>query len=79
MALGTLWLGIVAWAMLNGTGFYAEAEQQMAVEVEAESHAVCQQLGIPFGGIRYSACASALNAVRQQHEWRLARRSAGVL
>jgi hypothetical protein len=79
IAFGAFWVAAVAWAVWAGPRLYAEASQQAQVEAEAESRDVCQRLGMPFGSSGYSGCASELNVVRQQHEYRTARRSAGIL
>jgi hypothetical protein len=76
MALGTI-LYAAAWACLNGPRLRAEAEQRMAVEVEAESRDACRRLGMPPEDQGYTACATELGRVRFQHEDRAARRSAG--
>lgn len=79
VVLGTILYAAAAWAFMNGPRLHAEAEQRMAAEVEAESRDSCRRLGMPPGGDRYAACAVELSRVRQQHEDRAARRSAGLL
>ncbi len=79
MALGTVLYAAAAWAFLNAPRLHAEADERIAAEVEAENRDACQRLGMPFGGDRYTACAVELSRVRDQHEDRAARRSAGLL
>ena len=79
MALGTVLYAAAAWAFLNAPRLHAEADQRVAAEVEAENRDACRRLGMPFGGDQYTACALELSRVRQQHEDRAARRSAGLL
>src|SRR4051794_923232 len=77
MAVGTFYFAAIAWAILNGPGFYAAVEHQMIDEAEAESRVVCQRLGMPSGSSQYSSCASELTWVRQQYHERAARQLAG--
>jgi hypothetical protein len=79
IALGAVVLVAVGWAVANGSRLYADAEQQMAVEVTAENRDVCQRLGAPSTGSGSGDCAQELDRVRQRHEERVARRSAGLL
>ena len=79
MALATFWAAAVGWAMMNGPRLHAEAQNQTAMQIEAENRSICQRLGMPSGSDRYSACAGELNGVRQRHEDRVAGRSAGFL
>ena len=79
LALGVYLFAAAGWAYVNGPRLRAEAEERMAGEAEAESRDACQRLGMPPGSVRYAACAVELSRARQQHEDRLARRSAGLL
>lgn len=79
MAAGTVLWAAAAWAFLSGPSRHAEAEQRVAVEVEAENEDACQRLGMPAGGARYTTGAVELSRVRHQHEDRASRRAAGLL
>jgi hypothetical protein len=70
-AMGFLWISAVTWAMVNGPRMLAEAERQIADEIESESRDVCRRLRMPPGSSAYSACASELNLVRRLHERRI--------
>jgi hypothetical protein len=74
--LGAFWIASVGWAVANGPGIRAAAEQRAVEEAEEESRTVCSRLGMSRGGDRYSACASELTWVRMQHEGRVARLNA---
>ena len=80
IALGVLGVAALAWvAVVEGPRVFAASELAMAAAAEAESQTVCQRLGRPAGGERYSACTSELGWVRRQHGDRLEARSAGLL
>src|SRR5690349_10258874 len=79
IAMGTVVLVGLGFAVVNAPRVYADAEQQAAAEIAAENREVCQRLGAPSIDRGVSDCAQELDRVRQRHEDRIAKRSAGFL
>jgi hypothetical protein len=66
-------VGAAGWALMTGPRLQATEEQQAAAQMDAETEAACQRLGMPKGSAGFDGCAAELRQVRQHHEERLGR------
>jgi hypothetical protein len=85
--LGAVSAGFVACALItlvmaavyHGEIAELEAQRAEAIAIEAETRALCSDLGVAPGSGLYQHCEEGLAAVRQRQQQRLATQSTGVL
>lgn len=79
-ALATVWLAASLHVLLvSGPAARAFAEQQMTEEIDAESRAFCEKLGVPAGTREHGLCHEALIEIRALHDKRRAAEGQSLL
>jgi hypothetical protein len=70
--------GLVYVVTVTGPNMRAQAEAQIAREIEEENRAVCGRLGMgPETGASYQVCAAEIQYARRRHEDRMEARNSG--
>jgi hypothetical protein len=71
--------GATAWILVQSPSMLAEQEQQDAAAMAAESHGLCERLGIVRDSAAFAACISEVSQAIQRHDEQRQDRAASLL